>query len=534
MCISVASGSVGNIRWELCEGGTLTINGNGSIPNYSGTGAPWYTHRTSIVRVVIGNGITTVGSYAFAYLTEMKEVSLPGSLTSIGNYTFMGSGLTSVIIPASVSSIGTYVFSSCGALTEIRVDAANSFFTSEDDVLFNKQKNMLIAYPSGRTGNYDVPYGVSQIGWGAFGGSALTSVTMPTTLTTIDGWAFWNCVRLETVYIPASVSVINTNAFSYCNRLTTITNRSTAPQSVAADVFTYVNTAACTLHVPSASENAYKVAAVWKDFIVDGVAMPEVTSITVMPAQAIVNRGQNLQLTANVTATDGASDAVSWSVSGSRSTISTTGLLAVAADEPSVSLIVTATSVFDPSKKSTAWIIVEAAPSVQSVTVTPSTATVQKGNTQRFMATVVVQGGASQSVIWSVSSIRSAIDETGLLTVAADETDATLIVTATSTEDGTKKGTADITVKEEAVTRTPELDAPSLELYPNPFADHVRIAGAEGCTLQIITVTGTVVYIQNIDSHNVTIPLEHLSEGVYFFCIEKDRRAKTIKLIKYK
>lgn len=88
-------------------------------------------------------------------------------------------------------------------------------------------------------------------------------------------------------------------------------------------------------------------------------------------------------------------------------------------------------------------------PAITSVTVNPATATVNKGNTLQLSATVVTDGFAPKNVTWSVSgtsATKSTISPTGLLTVAADETNNTLTVTATSTYNTAKTGTATITV----------------------------------------------------------------------------------------
>ena len=92
-------------------------------------------------------------------------------------------------------------------------------------------------------------------------------------------------------------------------------------------------------------------------------------------------------------------------------------------------------------------------PGVTRVTVTPATATVAKGGTQKFTATVVVTGDAAQTVTWTVTGGEkesTSIAADGTLTVAADETAKTLTVTATSTVDNTKEGTATVTVSSEA------------------------------------------------------------------------------------
>lgn len=103
-------------------------------------------------------------------------------------------------------------------------------------------------------------------------------------------------------------------------------------------------------------------------------------------------------------------------------------------------------------------VVVPVQPVVNSVTVSPKTAAVEKGETQQFTAVVSATGGAAQTVAWSVDSTLSSIDANGLLSVGANETKDTLTVTATSTADNTKKDTATVTVKDAPVTPTQETE----------------------------------------------------------------------------
>lgn len=101
---------------------------------------------------------------------------------------------------------------------------------------------------------------------------------------------------------------------------------------------------------------------------------------------------------------------------------------------------------FSTSPFANAEIFVPGKPSVTSVTVSPATATVNKGNMVQLNAVVDAESFAPKSVVWTVDSDVSTVSANGLLTVSAEETKGTLTVTATSTFDGTKTGTATVTV----------------------------------------------------------------------------------------
>ena len=121
------------IEWTLSEDGTLTISGTGDIPDYrifydTDTGqtiAPWYSEREKIKKIVIENGVTSIGQEAFTYCESLTSVTIPNSVTSIGKFAFKGcSELESITIPNSVTSIGEGVFSNCYALTSITFEGS--------------------------------------------------------------------------------------------------------------------------------------------------------------------------------------------------------------------------------------------------------------------------------------------------------------------------------------------------------------------------------------------------------------------------
>ena len=177
-----------------------------------------------------------------------------------------------------------------------------------------------------------------------------------------------------------------------------------------------------------------------------------ITGVTVAPATATVEAGKTQQFTATVIGTGDYNEKVTWTVSGNKSagtTISTTGVLTVAADETAATLTVTATAVGDDAKSGTATVTVTQPATITGVTVEPDTATVEAGKTQKFTATVSGTGNYDKSVTWTVSGSSNegtTISEDGVLTVATDETEKELTVKATAKGDGTTSATATVTV----------------------------------------------------------------------------------------
>ena len=195
----LGSGTCGeNLTWELTDDGTLTISGTGAMDDYTRYRyAPWYAYRSQIDSVMIGEGVTSIGAYAFCSYTGLTSVIIPAGVTSIGEEAFRGcSSLTSVIIPEGVTSIEDYAFSSCASLTSVIIPGS---VTSFERCAF-------------------------------IGCTGLTSVTIQEGVTSIGYFAFENCTNLTSVTIPDSVTSVRTDAFSGCTSLTKVTYAGTMQQ----------------------------------------------------------------------------------------------------------------------------------------------------------------------------------------------------------------------------------------------------------------------------------------------------------------
>lgn len=183
---------------------------NGVLTKYTGSGG----------NVVIPNGVTRIGDYAFWGCTDLTNVTLSNSITEIGWGAFIEcSSLTSITIPNSVTKIGSSVFDGCTNLKEINVNSGNPCYSSKDGIMYNKNKTILICCPNGKTYVSVIPNSVTKIGDGAFLGNAnLTNITIPNSVTEIGYSTFAGCLNLVEITILNPNSILfykNTDMLNY-------------------------------------------------------------------------------------------------------------------------------------------------------------------------------------------------------------------------------------------------------------------------------------------------------------------------------
>ena len=214
-----------NVIWSLDRGtGILTISGQGAMRDYEWDDNHWkHENDFYFTSVVIEEGVTRIGNYAFCNRTSLTNVTISDSVESIGDDAFyLCRKLDSVTIPGSVTSIGPGAFADT-KISSFQVAEDNSHYVSQDGVLFSKEPKTLVAYPCMKATTYDIPEGVTAIEASAFKGCTdLTSVTIPNGVTSIGDNAFYNCLNLTSVNIPNDVSCIGNNAFEQCQSLTSI------------------------------------------------------------------------------------------------------------------------------------------------------------------------------------------------------------------------------------------------------------------------------------------------------------------------
>ena len=203
-----------NLTWKLYEDGTLNISGKGAMKDYSydSNQSPVY-NNSNVKKVVIEDGVTSIGTYAFYDCSSLTSITIPNSVTSIGDSAFSNCYyLTNITIPNSVTSIENYAFRSCSSLTSITIPDG---VTGIGEAAFRNCSSLT---------SITIPDSVTSIGESAFESCwNLTSITIPDSVTSIGNYAFYNCNSLTSVTIPDSVTSIGKSVFYNCSGLTSIT-----------------------------------------------------------------------------------------------------------------------------------------------------------------------------------------------------------------------------------------------------------------------------------------------------------------------
>lgn len=266
----VLSGKLGdNITYTLDINGLLNVTGTGAMydidPKESGGNFTFFgsseiidqykkSFNDSIKEVKISDGITTIMNRLLYQCRDLVSITLPDSITKIGDEAFAETGIISVTIPGSIKTIGDCAFSRCENLNSATLpDGLESI--GEEAFGYTKLTSVTIPgsvktigknafYSCHNVTSLTLSDGIENIGYGAFDSTKITSVTIPGSVKTIGEYAFCSCESLTTVTlsdgierigesafdssgltsvtIPGSVKIIDYDAFENCKSLTEI------------------------------------------------------------------------------------------------------------------------------------------------------------------------------------------------------------------------------------------------------------------------------------------------------------------------
>ena len=235
--VSIANGTLdGGLKWNLTKAGTLSISGTGAMPDFgSMEEQPWIENSDKIRKIVIGDGVTNIGSYAFWNCGVLGVVISP-SVTTIGNSAFRGSSIISVTIPSNVKTIGDSAFRECKNLSAVTFSegletiSQNAFRSCESlttielpasigevgAAAFIQCQKLTIA--TFAPGSKQVKMGDDMFA----GCYYLMKVTLPKSIDRISERMFQNCLTLAGVEIPQGAESIEPSAFASCTSFTTV------------------------------------------------------------------------------------------------------------------------------------------------------------------------------------------------------------------------------------------------------------------------------------------------------------------------
>ena len=260
---------VDGIYYNLFNNKTAEVtNTNVNGGDYSGS----ISIPSSINANSIQYSVTSISNEAFENCWELTSITIPNSITSIGNAAFRCSGLTSITIPNSVTSIGAMAFFSCSNLTSITLP--NSV-TNIDNHTFNHCEALT---------SINIPNSVISIGNWAFSDcSSLKSINIPNSIVSIGEGAFNNCSGLTSITIPNNVTSIGEHAFWQCSSLSEVISNIEIPFKISSGVFEDISNNAI-LYVPHGTKSSYQAFSGWtlhfKDIVEGGVTQYSLSVIS--------------------------------------------------------------------------------------------------------------------------------------------------------------------------------------------------------------------------------------------------------------
>ena len=218
--------------WSF-KGGTLIIEGEGVLPD----GGPWCNIASKVKKLEIGEKITSI--FSMPELKSVETIVIHGNNTTMSPFAFTQSKkLNKLIFTGDNPSIGDEWFYA-NRLKSIVFENEKADYIIDGDYLLNKSKTILYYYFDGKKPAVTIPEGVITIASCAFANSKIKSVTFPSTLEAIQGYAFYHCEKLTDIVLPSSLKTLGRYVFNQSG-LTTIEF-----QSESIDFHAYYNTWDC-------------------------------------------------------------------------------------------------------------------------------------------------------------------------------------------------------------------------------------------------------------------------------------------------
>ena len=210
-------GKPSGLQWKLTKSGTLTISGKGDMPDFnfedsSISNRPWNDNIGSIQKIIIEDGVTSIGSNAFREC-DVYSLSIPKSVKKIGDDAFRECRKISYVYLEGVVTIGERAFRSCDNIRGVTLPACIKEIGSA--AFFQCQQLLSVGFDP-NTQSVTVGDDIFNSCW------RLSDVTLPKTMNQIGEYMFYNCMALPGLIIPEGVTSIETQAFASCSNMTTV------------------------------------------------------------------------------------------------------------------------------------------------------------------------------------------------------------------------------------------------------------------------------------------------------------------------
>lgn len=241
-----------------------------------------FLYDTTIASVTIPNSVTSIGEGAFGECTGLTNISIPNSVKNIDGFAFYGSGLVEVELGNGIDTLKPGTFAYCENLTKINLPVGII--------------QLGLLYNNGQEGVFE-------------GCSNLASIVIPESVTTIGALTFNSCSNLKEIEIPNSVTDIREGAFLNCANLVDVTSKATIAPTIFNEPFNGISSSAV-LRYPAGSDYSN-----WEPYFASTEVFGAVTGITLSASEAELKAGETFTLTATIAPEDAFVKSVTWSSS---------------------------------------------------------------------------------------------------------------------------------------------------------------------------------------------------------------------------
>lgn len=245
--ITISGNLDGNDFWFIREQMPNLVYLNTSKVTVPGNRLPesgLYSKKT-LQKIILPDNLETIGNHAFAYCSNLKNVTFPKSLVTIEYNVFYQSGLSEVVLPENLKEIEDGVFYECYSLKKVTF-----------------------------------PKTLVTIGNNAFRQCSLSEIALSDSLKTIGNNAFRYCQQLQKVTFPEKLEAIGTYAFSDCFRLHTTTLKGKTAPAISDNTFNYTKV----FYVPEGAAQTYKEASNWSNLVIIDGNTPKKITVTLTTA----------------------------------------------------------------------------------------------------------------------------------------------------------------------------------------------------------------------------------------------------------